>query len=1009
MKIFSLTQLVFIVYIISMHVRRINALQSLRFAFVLFLIPFLPASVRAEEPAAGAGDPELELDLSYAEGLTQLGLPDYAEIVLNRHGAGPKVRVMRLKVFLVKGEFAKVKEIIAKEANQDSEEVWAMKVSLADGYYTWGKYPEARAIYDSFFQKYAKGPPDSLTEFYVGSAYKYAQMLMMLGDEKAALQAFRNTLKAKLERPIERQMKCEMADLLIKMGQRDPAMREAAFTEVDTICKQILWQQDVWFGKAIVMMAHLRMIRGDLDGAMKLVEDYKEQLLQIDEFLKEEGKESGRDMSRLSPMAECRFLVASILQQEAEKKLAAGKPREEIRDLLVGKKDAHGRELPGALQHFVNVFFRYPNTSWGPDAGVHLREVEALLKKAGIEFNYAVAPEQWAKVERAQVQAAKVQFNSHQYADAAEQYCKFLTLFPEGQTAIPAMTDLAVCYMELGDDIFADTVAHHLAERFSRKKSDLRNMAGDAVLLISAAYAERSKSEKAMELEDLFASQFPDHPRTVGFIFRLGEKQFARQDYAAAMGYYTKITTGFTNSPLYFEALSRMAACYKETGKREEEVRMLTQMCAALDARPTPGAQFIAGKYRLAAAYREMGPRFLPSAFNRYAEIIKLLGTDPKRYQPTKAEEDSNAKILEGALFGSAILYTQMTPPEGRPPEEYKLAAIKAFEQLVAKYPKSQWAPSALMQMGAIWTVLDKQEEAQKAFGRLRKEYPESSEAKNVSFMLARTLLALGRREQAIAEFKKMFGDKGGTYAPSQILMAANELQKANENAIALEAYDSVLATAKDRAILEPALAGKGRVLIALTKYSAGVETLEKLLSTYTNTGFTVEACLSLSQGYSELGAKEADENKRLEIFNKAVKAINRAAVFAKTAELQARATLITARVNELKAKAAEQYGPKDRVLAYRGKAVATYMALMNTPLPYDPEARPHIEQAFGECIPLIQSMSRWQEVLDDAARYVKSFPGGKFEPQAHSWMNEAKAKLATQAPAASAPEAGKP
>jgi hypothetical protein len=56
-----------------------------------------------------------------------------------------------------------------------------------------------------------------------------------------------------------------------------------------------------------------------------------------------------------------------------------------------------------------------------------------------------------------------------------------------------------------------------------------------------------------------------------------------------------------------------------------------------------------------------------------------------------------------------------------------------------------------------------------------------------------------------------------------------------------------------------------------------------------------------------------------------------------------------------------------------------------------------------------MQSMGRWQDVLDDAVRYLELFKGGKFETQARSWMNEAKAKIATQAPVAPAPGEAQP
>ncbi len=1008
-------------------------MRSTRLLLAFF---FLLAPVRAQEPEADtppspavAADAVLERELAFVEGLLQLGLADYADIVLKSLGTDPKVGVMKLRTFLIKGEFPKVIALIAKEPNQDGENVWAMKLALADGYYAWGKYKEARALYDGFFKKYAGASaagtnavaaagstsvPESLKEFFASSGYKYAQMLIVMKDDKAAVQALRTTLSVKLDRQIERQLQCELGDLLIKVGSADPAARDAAFAEVDSISQKILWVQDEWFGKAIVMMAHMRLLKGELEGATKLLEDYADQLKQIDDFLQEESKATGRDMTRQSPVAECRYLIGCIMQQEAERKIKENKPHAEILELLVGKKAARGTnaaDVPGALQHFVNVFYRYSSSSWAPDAGVHLREVEALLKQIGVDPPVInISDEQRLKVEKMLMLAAKAEFNNGQYAEAVEQYRKFLSLFPEVQSSVPALTDLAVCYMELGDDIFADTVAHHVADQFGRRKDELMSMAGDSILLIASAYEERKKSDKASEMEDLFAARFPNHPRTAGFIFRRGEKRFEGKDYAGAMVHYAKILEGFTNSPICLDAMNRMAACYRETNRREEEVKLLTQVSALLDAKPVPGPALIACKYRLAVAYRDMGPKFLPSAFNRYAEIIKSLsGPDAKRYQRTQEEADANGKLLEGALYGSASLYTRMTPPAGRPADEYKLAAIKGFDSFVAKFPESSNAPGALMQLGAIWTLLDKPDEAQKAMSRLQKDYPESQEAKNARFMFARLLLNMGRRAQAIAEIKKMFGEEGGKYPASQILMAANELQKENENELAVEAYDSLVATNKTRSVLEPALVGRGRALLALQKYPESAASFEKLLSTFTNTGFTVEACMGLSQAYGEMGSKEPEEKKRLDLFNNAVKAMNRASSFERSSEVQSRAELIKARISELKAKASEQFGPKERVGEYRGKAVATYQILMNMRDPNDMAARPNIEQAFGECVPLMQSMGRWQDVLDDAVRYLELFKGGKFETQARSWMNEAKAKIATQAPVAPAPGEAQP
>ena len=72
------------------------------------------------------------------------------------------------------------------------------------------------------------------------------------------------------------------------------------------------------------------------------------------------------------------------------------------------------------------------------------------------------------------------------------------------------------------------------------------------------------------------------------------------------------------------------------------------------------------------------------------------------------------------------------------------------------------------------------------------------------------SLLDLGLRDQAVGVFKQMFSG-GGQYGMGQILTAGRELFDAKEYEIAVEAFDRVLASAEERQLMEPALAGKGR------------------------------------------------------------------------------------------------------------------------------------------------------------------------------------------------------
>ena len=89
-------------------------------------------------------EPWIEMELQYAEALTAMGLPDFAEIVLDRlpPDVGARKVVLELQTLLATGQFDEVKKIIARRPNQGSEDVWAMKLTLGDYYYRWGKYYE---------------------------------------------------------------------------------------------------------------------------------------------------------------------------------------------------------------------------------------------------------------------------------------------------------------------------------------------------------------------------------------------------------------------------------------------------------------------------------------------------------------------------------------------------------------------------------------------------------------------------------------------------------------------------------------------------------------------------------------------------------------------------------------------------------------------------------------------------------------------------------------------------
>ena len=962
----------------------------------------LPRMSPAQGLEGGGLDPAVQREIEYADALYKMGLPDYSKIVMDRikdPAAGPAIKVLRLKALVSKGEWDAVIKIISGEVDKDSPGVWAMKMTLADGYYAWGKYPEAKSIYESLLKKYPDGPPAALKSFYTESLYKYAQMLLLIGDEANAVRIYETLAKVEMPRHVNRQIITETAELMIKLYEKaDKAKRVELRKKIEVITTKILWVQDIWFGKAIVILAHLSMIDGDVDAAMELIDDYKTQLLNIDQILAEEEARTGEPMTKLSPMAQCRYLLGVMMQERAQKLIDENGNMEEVKQLLAGKKRARGGRAPGALQHFINVFAKYPATSWAPDAGARANEVEArLVELFDAKITTNITPERMKEVERYQFQNARTLYNQNQYKEAAEAYVKVLNIFPETESSVAALGELARCYVEMDEELYAEMVVRYLAERFSLHP-EFSNKAGDQVVRVAMMYAERNQPALRDRVYDSFFQFFPKHPTAPGTLYRMAERKFEQENYEGALIYFEQIKENHSGIPLWFAAMNRITTCYSRLEQPAKEIKALQSYIEGLETRERPGQQLISARYREALAYKRLGPKYLVSSYNRLLQLEKILrGAARAKYEENPEQKQANDEVLQGVLYNKAGCYTLLPPPKGKTDTYRKLQALKALEEVVETFPKSRFAANALSQIGTIWTVLEKPKEAGDALKRLQKDYPDSPEAQNALFMLGMNLINMGRKEQAIDVFKEMFTSQAGKYSEQQILTAGLELQKAGELSIALQAFDRALSTTDKRGDLEPGLHGRGSVLIAQGAFAEGAASIEKLLENYPRSSLTVRATLLLSEAYSQLAKDEADENTRIDIFNKAVVALNKSRRFEKEPAGQARLDLELGRIYTRKAEAEGRFGTKARARDYLGDAISAYQKLILFGNPEEAGVKPHMETAYLEGIPLLLETGNWGDAVSDSDEYLDTFPSGRHTRAIRGFRSKGRVKLAAQ------------
>lgn len=1015
--------------------------RFLPFYIMVIALFSLVAGVKAQ----GDGmDPEAKTELVYIKMLQQqLRMPDIAEIVTEEAKKkypeiGPQLKVLKIQGLLWQGKFDEVQKVIDAVKDKNSAEYWALVLSKADAYYAFQKYADADKLYMDFFKKVAK-PTPALRNFYRDSAYKYAQMLLYLGKDEEALAAYKRLVaNVKLEEGRLRNVYADMAELMIKIapGLKDAKKKAAMFKEAEKLVDKLLWKQDIWFGKAIVMKAHISMLRKNVKGAQELVENYMPQLKIIHNSLKDKDPDGSRGWLRMSPMPECRYLLAVLLLNEAKAEMKKPKPDEEvIKSMLLGERDpiSKKRKGNGAFNHFINVFIRFPESQWAAEAGEKAEEIRHIIKdRYDVDIRTPVTPEQMAKVRQMQFAGANLLFSQNQFKKAIDRYLTVLNQFPESKESVNALYNLAVCYIDGSakseyDQLMADTVTGHLSERFCENK-DLTKLAGNLVRKLGDLYGEMKRDDKKREVYAMFFRDYPKHFAASQLVMSFGEKEFKARNYPGAMVYYSRIVKDYPDSTYYIDALNRISQIYKEENSPTNEISSLEFLIGELQKTENPGHNLPVARFRLAEAQRLYGSSLMKSAAtNETAEaeaiqkegalyltkaavgfsgVAKMLtGDGAGAYQKNAKEKEINEQMREMATFTKGVALAQLQYPKDKL-ETYRKLSVQAFEDYLKEFPENKYSARAQLQIGTLYTVMigtakddaakaDYKKRSQEAFETLSKMYPHSEEAKNSVPMLAAALMDMGLRGEAVAKYSEMF-TVDGRYTSGQYMKAAEALLEAKEYSMALQGFTKVLATAKDLFTKASASIGKAKVLIGQKKFAEA----RTILSNFVNDKkmskllLSVEANLLLAKAASEEGRTEADNDLRKELFNQAVDALRVVEDYRTNETDKVEIRLETGNMLVRKMEAEKNLGLTKQMVESRGKAIVAYMSLIDRIDPGDAALAPYLEKAYFAFIPMLLEHKAFKQAVENCQIYLKLFPEGRYTTEVQNWLNQAKIEL---------------
>lgn len=1034
-------------------------------ALVLFAVL---CPVLAPVASAAAPKPEDE-EVEYIDALIQSNLPDLAEIVIAQAkkkypDLGPRIAVLEQKGRLRLGKFDEVQAVLDK-MKKGSSEYWALSLEMADAYFARQDKPACAKIYQSFFKSVPKPPPE-LKTFYVEAAYKWAQMQNMAKDFAGAADTYDGLLE-QLDKDADEDMWCTIAsdniDLLIRLAtETEDATKSAGYLKrAEKLVDTLLWKREliIFFGRAVSMKAHITMLRGKLQQAQDLVNDYMPDLADIHQQLLEYDPDGKKGSLRLSPMPQCRYLLAKVLWETAKKEAAKDRPNEDvIKDAILGARVGGARNGAGAFNHAINVYVKYPESTWAPDAGELVEEINALVLKRykkDLKAAAKISPDQMRKVRQMQFQNANEAYATKDWAKAVKEFSDVLMKYPEGEESCSVVANLADSYLELfksvpkpkeGEEadpeqenlreeyrMNADAVEGYLAERFSGLKPAIFKLAGDQVLRLAAKEHDMGQLGRSDRLYGFYFRYYRKHYQAAQLALSLGGQAYKDEDYEKAIKYFGLIANAFSNSTYYVESLNMMSVLYGKLGDKKEEVAWLRRF-AENAKKPSDK---LAAQLRIAlmqqkegfdsfnlegtneqhqAEIRNQAARNVIKALKDFRLLSDYAQKAIADKATAKSDKDKFSVYREQALYLEGESWQRLQYPVKKVPE-FRKRALEVFEQYVGDYPQGRFAPQALVRIGTIYTALKEIEKSKEAFARLSKDFPDSDEAKNSVPRLAKTLIEMGLKREGVAEYRKMLETRGA-YTAGQFYAAGEALREAREWDTASLAYEKAgemaRATTNQQSLVALTLIGSAKALQGAGRLAEAHAALDEFVNDdkYSKSSLVVDAYNLLIDVASEEGRKEKDNDQRRKYFNAAIDAVKKVRRYRPGLEdeLALRSTGILVK----KMEAEEGMGLKEEAQKTGGLAVAGYLAYLMSHEPNDehPAAKmsaaelQRLERAYAAVLPLLvkQGAEQAANAIRYGQSYLELFPEGKHATLVQNCINQAKAE-GTAAPAAAASE----
>lgn len=907
-------------------------------------------------PIADAALDSADVEFRFLSELVNYGFPDFAEKRLREVEArypaeGDRLKLARAEILVARRKFEEA-EAIADQMPAGNPKADAIRLSLANALYSIGEEDRADDLYNAFFASYKDALPtdEDLLRFYQESAYRLVQMREAAADFEGAASAYELLLRTDPPENTQRRVLVELAELYLKAAENaSGGQREAFLKKAEEKAADVRWGgYDIWFGRSISVTAMAEVMRNDRKAAQELIQNYMEDLRQIDTAL----KDSGTNRS-LSPLAGARYLLGKLYQEDFEA----------VRE--AGNIDQAKQLLGKALTEFANVFKKYPKSDWGPDAGVRfnkLRKAAAELGNLKQEGGQGLASgsSEAAQIADAAYQEANNLYRQEKFPAAIDAYLKVANDFPEADATLRIMGRLMTSLAQAGRHLEAKVVADSLAERFPSNSN-----AAVSLLLMGKYYFDLKQPDDYFWYYDTYVESFKEHDKVPQILYTLSALSGKQGDQERETAYLNRLMNEHPQSKFSNMALSKQAFDLYKRGQYAEAIPALQKYLAA----EQPGLQRAQGMLALADAYKQTEQ--FSDALRAYNTIVKTLSPVENNPYRGTLEEEKVLEILKTATFFVGFALQKIDVPDSKL-EAVRSKAIQAYRNFLQAYSETapNLAPKALRQIGTLQLELGQTDEAASTFDEISSRYPDSPEGRDASFLLVDSLIELEKYEEARAAFGRML-DNQAEYTPSQYARIGQLMLDREFYEEALASFNLAGETSDDPAVEQRVLFGRGESMYHLEQYDAAVEALNTLLTQYETTSRYYDAKFLLASAYRKMGKYEEAAEPLNDVFK-----------FAPEAWRRNKASLELARL--------QQAALNDNA------ALASYLRVALLGNPGDEESRPFIQTSILEGVELAQKLEDWENAAELVQTFLNDYPSHEKIPELRRLRNQINLRLQT-------------